>query len=44
MVAVNPPGHFFWQPKDTEELLEQYAVLCAKDSHCSARALNYRDA
>ena len=37
MVAVNPPGHFLWDPVDTEELLGKYAALCAKDAHCSAR-------
>ncbi len=37
MVAVNPPGRFIWDPADTDELLDQYAALCAADAHCSAR-------
>lgn len=37
MVAVNPPGHFVWDPADTEDLLERYAELCAVDASCSAR-------
>jgi pimeloyl-ACP methyl ester carboxylesterase len=40
MVGVNPPGHFFWHPEDTEDLLGQYADLCAKDTHCSTRTVD----
>jgi pimeloyl-ACP methyl ester carboxylesterase len=40
MVAVNPPGHFFWYPENTEDLLGQYADLCAKDTHCSTRTVD----
>jgi pimeloyl-ACP methyl ester carboxylesterase len=37
MVAVNPPGHFIWDPVDTEKLLGRYAALCAEDVYCSGR-------
>jgi pimeloyl-ACP methyl ester carboxylesterase len=31
MIAVNPPGHFWWDPAITDEQLEHYAALCARD-------------
>lgn len=37
MVAVNPPGHFLFDPASLEELLGRYSDLCAKDAHCGAR-------
>jgi pimeloyl-ACP methyl ester carboxylesterase len=37
MVGVNPPGHFFWDPRTTDEQIGRYAALCAKDSSCSRR-------
>lgn len=37
MVAVNPPGHFIFDPLSLEELLVQYAELCSEDTYCSAR-------
>jgi pimeloyl-ACP methyl ester carboxylesterase len=37
MVAVNPPGHFLWEPKDIDAQIEDYAELCARDAECSAR-------
>ena len=37
MVAVNPPGHFIFDADTAEQQLGQYAALCARDSHCSAR-------
>lgn len=37
MVAVNPPGRFVWDPVDADNLLRQYANLCAADEHCSSR-------
>ncbi|MCE7980864.1 MAG: alpha/beta fold hydrolase [Caldilinea sp. CFX5] len=37
MVAVNPPGHFVWEPAAIDAQLEDYAALCAKDAVCSAR-------
>lgn len=37
MVAVNPPGHFVWEPENIDAQLEKYAALCALDAECSAR-------
>ncbi len=39
-VAVNPPGHFIWDPADTDALVEEYSRLCAQDEACSARTDN----
>jgi uncharacterized membrane protein YdfJ with MMPL/SSD domain/pimeloyl-ACP methyl ester carboxylesterase len=40
LIAVNPPGHFLWDPKATDELLDRYSRLCAEDSSCSKRTDN----
>jgi pimeloyl-ACP methyl ester carboxylesterase len=37
MVAVNPPGHFVWDEKTTDEQFGRYAALCAKDHTCRSR-------
>jgi pimeloyl-ACP methyl ester carboxylesterase len=37
MLAVNPPGHFVWDEKTTDEQFGRYAALCAKDSTCRKR-------
>lgn len=37
MIAVNPPGHFSWEPDVVDQQLEYDAELCAKDPECSAR-------
>ena len=37
MVGVNPPGHFLWDRKTTDEQLGRYAALCAKDEGCRKR-------
>jgi pimeloyl-ACP methyl ester carboxylesterase len=37
MIAVNPPGHFLWDPKATDELIGRYSRLCAQDASCSKR-------
>jgi hypothetical protein len=37
MIATNPPGHFVWDAKTTDEQIRRYADLCAKDESCSAR-------
>ena len=37
MVAINPPGHFIWDPAVTDAQIADYAELCAKDAACSAR-------
>jgi pimeloyl-ACP methyl ester carboxylesterase len=36
-VAVNPPGHFLWEPDVLDELIEADAALCAQDPNCSKR-------
>jgi uncharacterized membrane protein YdfJ with MMPL/SSD domain/pimeloyl-ACP methyl ester carboxylesterase len=37
MIAVNPPGHFAWDPKTTDEQIRRYAALCAEDEACRSR-------
>jgi pimeloyl-ACP methyl ester carboxylesterase len=37
MISVNPPGHFVWDGKTTDEQIQRYSVLCAEDSSCSGR-------
>ena len=37
MVAVNPPGHFVWEPDAIDAQIAYDAELCAEDSECSAR-------
>jgi pimeloyl-ACP methyl ester carboxylesterase len=37
MLAVNPPGHFVWDEKTTDEQIGRYATLCRKDPTCRSR-------
>ena len=37
MVAVNPPGHFVWEPDVIDAMIAYDADLCAGDPGCSAR-------
>lgn len=37
MIAVNPPGHYMWDPKTTDEQIARYAAHCARDTSCSDR-------
>jgi pimeloyl-ACP methyl ester carboxylesterase len=37
MLGVNPPGHFLWDPRETDALLGRYGTLCAADAACHAR-------
>jgi pimeloyl-ACP methyl ester carboxylesterase len=37
LVGVNPPGHFLWDEKTTDEQIGRYAALCATDSSCRRR-------
>jgi pimeloyl-ACP methyl ester carboxylesterase len=37
MVAPNPPGHFLWKAKTTDEQLRRYSDHCAEDDACSER-------
>jgi pimeloyl-ACP methyl ester carboxylesterase len=37
MIGVNPPGHFVYNPKTTDEQIRRYAALCSKDKTCGKR-------
>jgi len=37
MVAVNPPGRFWWDGAIFEEQILRYSALCAEDEYCSSR-------
>ena len=37
MIGANPPGHFVWDAKTTDEQIRRYAALCADDSSCRSR-------
>jgi pimeloyl-ACP methyl ester carboxylesterase len=37
MIGVNPPGHFLWDAKTTDEQIRRYADLCSKDDSCRRR-------
>jgi pimeloyl-ACP methyl ester carboxylesterase len=37
MIGANPPGNFLWDPKTTDEQIDRYAALCAKDASCRSR-------
>ena len=37
MIGVNPPGHFLWDAKTTDEQIARYSELCSKDADCSKR-------
>jgi len=37
MVAVNPPGRFWWDGAILEEQILRYSDLCAEDEYCSSR-------
>jgi pimeloyl-ACP methyl ester carboxylesterase len=37
MIGVNPPGHFVWDAKTTDEQIRRYAALCAEDASCRSR-------
>lgn len=37
MIGVNPPGHFLWDPRITDDQLGYYSGLCAADAGCAAR-------
>jgi pimeloyl-ACP methyl ester carboxylesterase len=34
MIGANPPGHFVWDPAQTDEQLRRYSELCARDGSC----------
>ena len=37
MIAVNPPGHFVWEPEVLDEMIEADAEMCARDPECGGR-------
>jgi len=37
MVAVNPPGRFWWDGAILEEQILRYSALCTEDEYCSSR-------
>jgi pimeloyl-ACP methyl ester carboxylesterase len=37
MIGVNPPGHFVWDTKTTDEQIGRYAELCSQDPSCDGR-------
>jgi pimeloyl-ACP methyl ester carboxylesterase len=37
MIGVNPPGHFLWDGRTTDEQIGRYADLCSKDAICGKR-------
>ena len=37
MVAVNPPGRFWWDGAILEQQILRYATLCTEDAYCSSR-------
>jgi pimeloyl-ACP methyl ester carboxylesterase len=37
MIGVNPPGHYLWDAKTTDEQIARYAALCSRDDGCSRR-------
>ncbi|MFE7441208.1 alpha/beta fold hydrolase [Streptomyces chartreusis] len=40
MISVNPPGHFFWDPRITDAQFGQYTQERRADKECSARTPN----
>jgi pimeloyl-ACP methyl ester carboxylesterase len=37
MIGVNPPGHFLYDPKTTDDQIRRYSGLCSRDTACRAR-------
>jgi pimeloyl-ACP methyl ester carboxylesterase len=37
MIGVNPPGHYLWDARTTDEQIARYADLCSKDEGCRTR-------
>lgn len=37
MIGVNPPGHFLYSPRITDQQIDRYAALCARSERCRAR-------
>ncbi|HKF33909.1 MAG TPA: alpha/beta fold hydrolase, partial [Jatrophihabitantaceae bacterium] len=37
MIGANPPGHFLWDPRTTDEQIHRYASVCAQDASCRKR-------
>jgi len=37
LVAVNPPGHFVWEPEKIDSQIQYYSELCKKDPYCNSK-------
>jgi pimeloyl-ACP methyl ester carboxylesterase len=37
LIGANPPGHFLWAAKATDEQIGRFAALCSRDDACSRR-------
>lgn len=37
MIGANPPGHFLWDGRISDEQIRHYAALCAQDQACRSR-------
>lgn len=37
MVAINPPGKFYWTPKSLDRIISSYSRECDRDKYCSQR-------
>jgi uncharacterized membrane protein YdfJ with MMPL/SSD domain/pimeloyl-ACP methyl ester carboxylesterase len=37
MIGVNPPGHFLWDARTTDEQIRRYVALCKRDASCRSR-------
>ena len=37
MIAVNPPGHFLWDAKSTDEQIRRYSAPARRDESCRSR-------
>ncbi len=37
LIGANPPGHFLWDPRTTDEQIRRYAAVCAQDAGCRKR-------
>ena len=37
MYGINPPGNYLWYGSTTDEQLEHYGELCARDESCSSK-------
>jgi len=41
LIGVNTPGHFIWKPADFDKIIGHISELCAKDTVCSNRTIDF---